>query len=233
MTMQPEPPAPVTPPNEQALYGWIIVGITFLATALVIGSRFSLGLFLTNLPEAFDTSTAAVSGALAISMLGAAALQPVTGYLLDAWGGRIVIAIGLGAGGIALCGTAVADSLWQLVAFMGLLGSVAYAAVSPVSATSIVASWFERRRGVALGIATSGTKVAMVTLPPLLMLLITLQGWRSAMLALGLTLCLLVPLVLLLLRPAPGHIRTTRRPKQAAEGAPTPPPGMSYRDALR
>ncbi len=116
---------------------------------------------------------------------------------------------------------------------MGLMSSVAYAAVSPVSATSIVASWFERHRGVALGVATSGTKVAMVALPPLLMLMIAVQGWRYAMMAVGFALCLLVPAVLLLLRPAPGHEKPLRKKRGDGREPATSMPGMSYRDAVR
>lgn len=202
-----------------AAYGWVIVGLTFLSTALVLGSRFSIGIFLPYLPEAFDSSAAAVSAALAIPMLGAAVLQPAVGVLLDRWGGRVVLSLGLACGGLALAGTALSGALWQLILFMGLGCSVAYAAVSPVSATSIVASWFENHRGAALGVATSGTKVAMVVLPPLFATMIVLFDWRTTMLAFGLVTLLLIPAVFFLMKPAPGSAAAQKAAKREAEVA--------------
>jgi MFS family permease len=194
-------------------YGWVIVAITFLAIGLVFGSRFSLGLFLPHLPQALDTSAGAISAAFAVSMLGAAIVQPLTGLLLDRWGGRVVLSIGLGFAALGLCGTAFASSVWQLTLFMGLASSIAYAAVSPASITSIVSSWFDRNRGTALGIATSGTKVAMIFLPPAVAALIFFFGWRTAMLALGLIVCLLIPAVLVFVKPAPGSAAALKAAK--------------------
>lgn len=185
-------------------YGWVIVALAFLSMALVLGSRFSMGLFLPFLPEAFDTSVAAVSGALALSMLCAAAVQPLTGFLLDRLGGRVVLSLGLGFAGGALCGMSLATEFWHLLMLMGLATSIGYAAVSPVSAATIVAGWFDKNRGTALGVTTSGTKVAMILLPPVIAALIVSYDWRRAMLVVGLMVLALIPAVLAFMRPAPG-----------------------------
>ena len=219
-------------------YGWVIVALTFLSMGLVLGSRFSLGMFLPYLPDALNSSAADVSGALAISMLGAAVVQPFSGILLDRWGGGIVLSLGLACGGLALVGTAFSSALWQMILFMGLGSSIAYAAVSPVSTTSIVASWFDRHRGTALGVATSGTKVATVVLPPLLAALLFFFGWRVAMASLGVLIWLLIPAVLLWVKPAPGSpaaLKAERR-RSGVQDVPTESPampGMTLQEALR
>lgn len=185
-------------------YGWVVVAVVFMSTALVIGSRFSTGMFLPYLPEAFDTNAASVSAAVALSMLVAAAVQPLIGLLLDRFGGRLVVSMGLGFAGLALCGTALADAFWQVVLLMGLATSISYAALSPVSATTIVSGWFDKNRGTALGVATSGTKVAMIGLPSAIATLIVLYDWRVAMFAVGGAILALLPAALLFLHPAPG-----------------------------
>jgi MFS family permease len=190
---------PITASDPERLdsaYGWVIVTITFLTLALVLGSRFSLGMFLPYMPQDIDASIADISGAMAISMIGAAFLQPLTGAMIDKFGGRVVLSLGLASAGLSLIGTSFASSQWQVVIFMGVGGAIAYAAASPVSATSIVASWFSRRRGIALGIATSGTKLAMVILPPIIAALIVVSTWRIAMFWLGAAVLALVPAVL-------------------------------------
>jgi nitrate/nitrite transporter NarK len=184
-------------------YGWVIVALVFVSAAMVLGSRFSMGLFLPFLPEAFDTSAASVSAAIALSMLGAAAVQPLVGLLLDKLGGRLVFTLGLSFAGAALCGTAFATEYWQLVLLMGLATSIGYAAISPASSTTVVASWFDQNRGTALGVATSGTKVAMIILPPTIAALILAYDWRTAMLLVGLMVLAPVAPVLFFMRPAP------------------------------
>lgn len=184
----------------------MIVALVFVSAALVLGSRFSMGLFLPFLPEALNTSAASVSAAIALSMLGAAAVQPLVGLLLDKLGGRLVFTVGLGCAGAALCGTAFATKYWQLVLLMGLANSVGYAAISPASSTTVVAGWFHRNRGTALGVATSGTKVAMIILPPTIATLILAYDWRIAMLIVGLMVLAPVLPVLMLMRPAPQNL---------------------------
>jgi MFS family permease len=172
-------------------------------------------------------------------MLGAAVLQPLNGVLLDRLGGRAVLLAGLFCAGLALIGTSFATELWQLALFMGIGSSVGYAAVSPVSATSIVSSWFERGRGTALGVATSGTKVAMVVLPTLLALSITANGWRLTMLLLGAAVWLLIPAVVLFMQHAPGSVAALRRQRRSGGPEKSEGPqaealqqGSSFREAL-
>lgn len=209
MTQRTDPEDRRTVPRGLS-YGWVIVALAFFSTALVLGSRFSMGLFLPFLPEAFDTSPASVSAAVAVSMLGAAAVQPAVGLALDRLGGRVVVGTGLAFAGTALCGTALAREFWQVLLLMGLATSVGYAAVSPVSSTTIVSAWFDHNRGTALGVATSGTKVAMIVLPPAIAALIVAYDWRQAMLMMGLLILALIPAVLTLMRQPPKLRPTTR-----------------------
>ena len=199
-------------------YGWVIVAIVTTATALVLGARFSTGMFLPFLPESFDTSAASISAAVALSMLVAAAVQPLIGIMLDRFGGKLVVSIGLACAGLALCMTALANAFWQVVLLMGLVTSIGYAALSPVSATTIVSAWFDKNRGTALGVATSGTKAAMIGLPWAIAALMVLYDWRVAMFAVGAAILALVPAVLLFLRPEPG-VRAGRRSEPAKETA--------------
>ena len=202
-------------------YGWVIVAIVSTSTALVLGARFSTGMFLPFLPEAFDTSAASISAAVALSMLVAAAVQPLIGMMLDRFGGRLVLSMGLASAGLALCSTALANAFWQVVLLMGLVTSIGYAALSPVSATTIVSAWFDKNRGTALGVATSGTKLAMIGLPWAIAALIVLYDWRVAMFAVGAAILALFPAALLFLRPAP---EAAERSGPASEtDAPSPP----------
>ena len=71
----------------QSRYGWVIVALVFVSAALVLGSRFSMGLFLPFLPEALNTSATSVSAAIALSMLGAAAVLDMVFIILVGYRG--------------------------------------------------------------------------------------------------------------------------------------------------
>jgi sugar phosphate permease len=58
-------------------------------------------------------------------------------------------------------------------------------AAGPLSASKLVANWFVRRRGLALGISATGTSIGGFLFPPLLTLAIGRFGWRGAALAMA------------------------------------------------
>lgn len=184
-------------------HGWIVAGMAFLALALVFGGRFSLGLFIPFLPEALDATAGSVSLVFAVSMLTAGAFQPIAGIMADRLGSRFVLLLGLGFGGAAFAGTGLATELWQVALFMAIGGGIAFACVSPVLATSLMTQWFSRHRGRALAVVTSGGKVAMVVLVPILSVIIALFGWRYGLVALGLAVWALIPLIWILVRSSP------------------------------
>lgn len=192
-----------TTERKRVYHGWIVAAITCLGLIMVFGGRFSLGLFLPFLPEALDASASSVSLVFALSMLAAGIFQPVAGILADRFGSRFVFLMGLAFGGAAFAGVGISTHLWQVGVFMSLAGGIAFACVSPVLATSLMTQWFARQRGRALGVVTSGGKVAMIVLVPLLTLTIALYGWRAALIALGFAIWTVIPLVWFFVRSSP------------------------------
>jgi len=218
------PPLAAMTEAARARHGWFVAGVMFLALLLVFGARFSMGLFLPFLPEALGASPADVSAAIAMSMLGAGVMQPMIGALSDAIGPRRVLIAGLGSAGALYCAMPATGSVWALGAIMFVFGGFAFAAVSPVLATALMVRWFDRQRGRALGFVTAGTKVAMLTLVPAISVGIALAGWQATVVALGVVIWSLLPVVVLRMRAEPP-------PPDAAPDA-APQPAASLRGAL-
>ena len=166
--------------------GWYVVAGTFLILTLGFGSVYSFGTFFTPLQDAFGASRASVSAAFSLAILTLFAVGPITGTLADRLGPRVLVAGGTALVGCGLIAASFAQALWHVqVAFaLGIGGGVGMAYVPAAGA---VQKWFDRRRGLASGIAISGIGVGTLIAPPLGALLIAELEWRPAFLAIGVT----------------------------------------------
>ena len=136
--------------------GWIVVAICFAATAFTFGARSSVSMMLPIWQEELGWSRSrAASGAsivLAIMALG----SPIAGNLMDRSGARLVIATGLAALAFGVGATSFVSDLTFYYLLFGVIGGVGWAFVSIPMVTAAVAGYFERMRGLAIGIAISG-----------------------------------------------------------------------------
>jgi predicted MFS family arabinose efflux permease len=163
--------------------GWRVaaaggVGV-FLAAAFV----YTFGIFLKPLTEEFAWSRQAVSTAYAaLAMTSALASIPL-GYLLDRVPPRRIVIPSLGLAALAFGSlSALTASLWHLYATFAALG-LAGAGTSPMAYSRAVASWFARRRGVALALVVAGASAGALVHPPVAALMMRILGWRAASLA--------------------------------------------------
>jgi len=155
--------------------------------------------------------------ASALAWLGAGAGGVLMGWLSTRIGTRAVTAIG-GLSVALGCAIAAQGEAWQLLlgygVFVGLFGNGAL--FPPLMA--YVSLWFDRRRGTALALVSSGQYVAGTFWPALIERAIAAWGWQRTMLAAGLVVAATVlPVALFVLRPAP-----RQPPVGSAGGGPAP-----------
>lgn len=166
-------------------YPWITVGLAAVLLFLVNATVSTFGVFFKPIAEEFGWSRGAVSAAIAIRFVVSAALVMPMGYLSDRYGPRRVVlpCFLLLAAGFLL--TSMVTEVWHFYLVQGL---VMGAGVSGpfVCLMSTVARWHDRRRGLALGLASTGPGLGIVFFPPMAAGLIAARGWQQAIAALGL-----------------------------------------------
>ena len=212
-------------PAEESRSGWFVVVGTFLILTMGFGSAYSFGTFFTPLQDQFGASRAAVSAAFSLAILTLFSVGPLTGTLADRLGPRVLVAGGTALVGCGLILASQAQTLWHVQAAFAVCigGGVGMAYVPAVGA---VQKWFDRRRGLASGIAVSGIGVGTLLVPPIGALLIAQMDWRPAFLAIGAVVVLAGGAAGLLVRnPSSG-----RQGKGAASPA---APGVSLKEAVR
>jgi len=156
-----------------------------LAYGIGFGTNYTFGAFFESMADEFGSgrgSTAIVYGITIGLFFGVGVL---TGPLSDRFGPRPLVlaaAVIMGAGLIA---TSRVNDLWVGYITYGIGAGVGGGMfVAPLVGT--VAGWFERRRAVAIGVATTGSGFGTLILVPLAEHLIDTVGWRQAYVILGL-----------------------------------------------
>ncbi|MFB8831525.1 MFS transporter [Azotobacter sp. CWF10] len=189
--------------------GWVLLGAS-LILALSLGIRHGFGLFLAPMSAEFGWGREVFAFAIALQNLIWGLAQPFAGALADRYGAARTVVVGgvLYAAGLALM--ALADSLWSLSLSAGLLIGIGLSGTSFSVILGVVGRAVPaEKRSLAMGIAAAAGSFGQFAMLPGTLGLIGWLGWSSALLALGLLVALIVPLV--------GLLRDNPQPPQADE----------------
>ena len=150
-------PSATHAPNS-IFYGWRMVGTAFLAQGVAAGcTMYIFGLFLKPVADEFGTTRGALSVGIAVFTAAGGVISPFLGPLLDRGRIRLIMGAGVGTLALSLVLLSIAPSLWVLGVVAATLLAFASSAAGPLSASKLVANWFDALRGRALGIASTGT----------------------------------------------------------------------------
>ncbi len=201
-------------------YKWVILATGFTVLFFSGGSRFAMGLMLKPMSEELEVSRSVLSAAITTFMVVSSVALLFFGWLVDRWSlrGAMAIAAVIGGLGIGLMGRVEAP--WQVFILYGLVYAIGNAGASVVPVLVMVSGWFADRRGIANGVSVSGNAIGQMVIVAGLAAVLLEFGWRSAFTVLGAAnLAILVPLVLLLVRPAPVNPDAAMQPSPSPSGS--------------
>ena len=185
-------------------YGWFVVASVATMLAITAGARFLFGVVLKPVSEEFGWARADLAKAVTINVILLSCLQPLIGILVDRWGSRPILLLGVVGTALMALPITFATQLWQIYLFYSVIAAFAFAATSPVNTTKLVAGWFTKRRSLALSIATSGGPIGQLLVIPVATLIMVNYGWRISYWALaGVAVVAMLPLGIWLVRDAP------------------------------
>lgn len=199
-------PMLMTTTRPRFFYGWWVALTS--AFALFLGpvpiTVFAFGVFLKPLVQEFHSGRGAISFSRTLGSTILACGIPFAGRLVDRFGARrVILPSTFVAGLILLSAYLCSGRIWQLYLFHSALG-LAIAGAAPVSYCHLIAHWFDRNRGLALGVMMFGLGIGAVIMPSLAQHLIASFGWRMTFVLAGAgVLVITMPVLALFLKDRP------------------------------
>jgi len=184
-------------------YGWYIVLMAFVANFMSVGTGFYLmNAFMEPLCEARHWTRTDISLAPGYATIFGLMAQMVFGTIVNRVGARVLMLFGSMVSGIAFFLLIRSETLWQFYACFIVL-FIGNAAYGGIVASTAVNNWFIAKRGIAMGLATSGVSFSGAVLPLMAMIMILRVGMGSASLYISLMVILVGPAAWLLVRTWP------------------------------
>ncbi|MFC1980377.1 MFS transporter [Chloroflexota bacterium] len=170
-----------------------------------MGMRSTFGVYFKSIESDFGLTRGATSGIFSLYMLLCVPVSIMSGWVLDRYGPRMVTFLMGSTIGLSLLLASQTSAAWQLYISYGLLLALGTGGTFPL-VTSTVSRWFYKKRGLALGIVTSGGGLGPVILAPFATYLISNFSWRMALVVTGLIAWFIIASLSLLMRKDPGDM---------------------------
>jgi MFS family permease len=183
-------------------HGWWVVFCTFVVALYGWGLCFyGLSLYLVALHKIHGWSPATISTAITFFYVTGAFLVMQVGDTIEKRGARVVVLTGVGLIGLGVAGLTMLSEPWHLyLAFLVMIPG--WVAMGGGAINTIIAQWFDRRRGLAASLALNGATCGGLLFAPAFAWAIDSWGFATACYAAVAVVCLtLWPLAAIVLRP--------------------------------
>jgi MFS family permease len=196
---------------------WVAASITLAILSVSYGAPLVVVVGLKPIAASLDTDRSVVALAASLVWLGTGLGGIFMGRIADRIGMRQVAIFGALMTALGLAVSAIGEA-WALVlgsaVLIGLLGNSAH--FPPL--VTYVSRWFDRRRGTAVALISSGQYIAGVVWPAVFERGISAFGWQATMIGFAIVIAVAIPPLALFLRPPPPAGRAEARSPHLRSG---------------
>ncbi|HTW86243.1 MAG TPA: MFS transporter [Candidatus Sulfotelmatobacter sp.] len=199
-----------------------VPAITFVVTVVSAANRSTPSMFIQPLEFEFGWSAATIAFAIAVGIALFGLMGPFAASFMNKYGARRVVAIALAILAVSSFASIFMTAAWQLVLLWGFLSGIGTGAIGLALGATIANRWFERRRGLVMGVFSAGNATGQLIFLPLFAHIIKFDGWRPCAAIVGGLCLLLIPLFMAIVRERPVDVGLP--PFGARTVVPAPPP---------
>ncbi|MGG1215151.1 MFS transporter [Micromonospora provocatoris] len=161
-------------------YSWFILTITFFSIIVAGITLSSSGVFIGPFEHEFGWDRSVIAMAFAISLFLYGISGPFMAALLEVLGLKKMMLAAMTILMIGISLTLLMQQAWQLIIIWGFIIGLGASLFLTVLSPFVANHWFEKRRGLALGILTASTATGQLVLLPILAMIIEKSSWRWA-----------------------------------------------------
>ncbi|WP_018393084.1 MFS transporter [Bacillus sp. 37MA] len=161
-------------------YSWFILSITFLSIIVAGIVMSSSGVFIDSFENEFGWDRSVIALAFAISLFLYGISGPFMAALLEGIGLKKMMIVSMATLLTGIMLTFTMNQSWQLIIIWGFIIGLGSSLFLTVLSPYVANHWFEKRRGLAVGILTASTATGQLILLPVLAIIINNYSWRWA-----------------------------------------------------
>src|SRR3569833_2247613 len=207
-------------------YGWVVVARTFLTMLVTEAAKGAPGVLIVPLDKEFGWTTSEISAALALRILLYGLLGPFAAAFINRFGVRRVVLTALALICAGFLGSLKMTGLWQLMMLWGVVVGVGTGLAAMVLAATVATRWFNKRRGLAVGLLAASSATGQRVFLPVIAQLTTVYGWRTALAFMCAMLAATALVTLALLRDRPADLALPIYGEAAVTPAPASGQGL-------
>ena len=208
---------------ERRVYpGWWIVFAAGTGQLIQGGFVFwSMGLYTATFEDVFGAPRAQINLIETCLTVATNLLSPLAGILIDRWSIRHLMMIGLAAMGLGLIVLSQAGTLFHVWTVWASLIPLGVLLIGAIPSAAVISRWFIRRRGLALGLAATGSSLGGFLMPPMMTWMFLEWDWRTALAVAGCMCFAVLPIFYFLLRNQPSDVGLAGEPGVDTAAMPT------------
>lgn len=171
--------------GKRPFYGWAIVAVGVVTQFFQGLSAQGFSSYLTYFQKEFGWSKAVMAGPRSVTSVEGAIIGPLEGWLVDKFGPRLIVTIGVFIMGLGFILFGLIDSLWMYY-LANIVIALGTGFQGMIIMSVAVNKWFRRRRTMAQSIMLLGFSMAGVVGVPLLVVTQEAFGWQISAYSSGL-----------------------------------------------
>jgi MFS family permease len=158
-------------------YAWVVAAVTFLTALVSAGALGSVGVLLLPVEIEFAWTPAEVSSALGLRLALFGLAAPFAAALFNRFGLRPVILVSLAMITAGMGLSVFVTESWHLIALWGVVVGIGAGLTAIVLSATVATRWFEKRRGLVVGMLAASTATGQLVVLPALAWVVDRTGW--------------------------------------------------------
>ncbi|WP_409296805.1 MFS transporter [Peribacillus sp. SCS-26] len=187
-------------------YSWFILSITFLSILVAGIVMSSSGVFIDPLEKEFGWDRTRIALAFAISLFLYGISGPFMAALLEVIGLKKMMVVSMATLLTGIILTLIMNQAWQMIIIWGVIIGLGASLFLTVVSPYVANHWFEKRRGLAVGILTASTATGQLILLPVLAAIIDNYSWRWAIVLFLIISAIMLTIILLFMKNTPKDV---------------------------